>query len=215
VGVGGTAYHNEIRAVEDVRIGRSDRHHRDLCAIGQPLGDGLRHLLGASEHRFVDDDCSHDSTSCSHASKSRVLPNFAPRAGPKDPPAASQPPLVPGPTGRGGARRRAQNRRAATGCLPTIVVLALGSHVICRGRALLAAARGAFTPAAGHTARLALRRQPREDPPVCAPVSICRGHRCRAGRDVCAYRLAAPVFRFGVVPLVTVPARGGCLLGDR
>jgi hypothetical protein len=28
----------------------------DLCAIGQPLGDGLGHLLGAPEHRFVDDD---------------------------------------------------------------------------------------------------------------------------------------------------------------
>jgi len=60
-------------------------HHRDLCAIGQPLGDGLRHLLGVPEHRFVDDDCSHDSISCSHASKSRVSPTSHPGQGRKTP----------------------------------------------------------------------------------------------------------------------------------
>jgi hypothetical protein len=91
VSVGGTARHHEIRAVVDVRIGRSDRRHRDLCAIGQSLGDGLRHLLGAPEHRFVNDDCSHDSTPCSHCLQGQGLPDFAPRAGPKDPSDASQP----------------------------------------------------------------------------------------------------------------------------
>jgi hypothetical protein len=34
--VGETAHHHQIRAVQGVRTGRRDRHHRDLCAIGQP-----------------------------------------------------------------------------------------------------------------------------------------------------------------------------------
>jgi hypothetical protein len=36
VGVGGTAHHHEIRAVEDVRTGRSDRHYRDLFVSASP-----------------------------------------------------------------------------------------------------------------------------------------------------------------------------------
>jgi hypothetical protein len=85
------------------------------------------------------------------------------------------------------------------------VVLAMGSQRDLSARVLLAAARGAFTPGAGYTARPTLRRQSREDPPVCAPVSICRGTSVsrRTGRVCVSSRNA--VFRAGVVPRVTVP----------